>query len=157
MLRFGIGFDSHRLVEGRRFILGGIEIPSDFGPAGHSDGDALLHSIADALLSAAGIDEDIGTLFPDTDESLKNADSRVLLRKIAELVKSKGVKIVQVDSVIVLEKPKISHHRDRIKSSIAEILGVSKRDVSVKGKTPEGLGAGGTVACFSIAVVECRR
>lgn len=138
--RVGTGFDVHRLVAGRRCVLGGVEIASDRGPLGHSDGDALLHALGDALLGAAGLD-DLGTLFPDTEPRFAGADSRELLTEVVARVRAAGFAVVNADCVLVLERPKIAPHRGAIRASIARLLGVGADRVNVKGKTAEGLGA----------------
>ncbi len=139
-LRVGTGFDVHRLVPGRPCILGGIELPHETGPSGHSDGDAVLHALADALLGAAGLD-DLGTLFPDTDPRFQNADSAELLRESLERVRERGFAPVNVDLVIATEGPRIAPHRARMRARLAELLGLEPECVNVKGKTFEGLGA----------------
>ncbi len=139
-IRTGIGFDVHRLVEGRPCILGGVELPHPTGPDGHSDGDAVLHAICDAILGAAGLD-DLGTRFPDTDEKWKGADSRDLLRASVAEVRGMGWAVGNVDVVIATEGPRIAPHRASMRESIAALLEVSPDCVNVKGKTLEGLGA----------------
>lgn len=138
--RIGLGFDVHRLVEGRPCILGGVRLPHSAGPLGHSDGDAVLHAIADALLGAAGLD-DIGTLFPDTDPRLAKADSGQLLRAVIELVHAAGFAIENIDVVIATEGPRIAPHRAAMRTRIAQLCGIDASAVNVKGKTFEGLGA----------------
>jgi len=139
-LRVGTGFDLHRLVEGRPCILGGVELPHDRGPAGHSDGDAVLHAVTDAVLGAAGLD-DIGTLFPDTDERHRDAESGLLLRTAMERVAAAGWRVINMDIVIATEGPRIAPHREAMRASIAACLGVEPGQVNVKGKTLEGMGA----------------
>ena len=139
-LRIGNGFDLHRLVAGRRCVLGGIELPHDRGPEGHSDGDAVLHAITDAVLGAAGLD-DIGTLFPDDDERWRHADSKRLLRTALQRVAEAGFHVVNVDVVIATEGPRIAPHRRAMREAIAEVLGVEPGRVNLKGKTLEGMGA----------------
>ena len=143
-MRIGLGTDLHRLVEGRPCILGGIELDHDAGPAGHSDGDAVLHAVTDAVLGGAGLD-DIGTLFPDTDEKWRGADSADLLREAIRRVREKGLSVASLDIVIQTEGPRISPVRDRMRTRIAELCGADKDTVNVKGKTFEGIGemAGG--------------
>jgi len=155
-LRIGTGFDIHRLVRGRRCVLGGIEIPHDTGPEGHSDGDAVLHAITDAVLGAAGLD-DIGTLFPDDDERFHNADSKRLLRMAVERAREAGWKVVNVDAVVATEGPRIAPHRDEMREAIADVLGVETACVNVKGKTLEGLGAladGTAIAVQAVCLLE---
>jgi 2-C-methyl-D-erythritol 2,4-cyclodiphosphate synthase len=154
-LRVGCGFDVHRLEPGRPFLVGGLEIPSDRGPVGHSDGDALLHALADALLGAAGLG-DLGTLFPDTDRRWAGARSARLLVEVVARVATGGWKIVNVDAVVLCESPRLAPHRDRIRASVAGALGVSPDRVNVKGKTAErlgALGAGEAVAAFATALL----
>jgi 2-C-methyl-D-erythritol 2,4-cyclodiphosphate synthase len=137
--RVGVGYDSHRLTENRRLILGGVEIPFDKGLDGHSDGDILLHSLTDALLGAAGLG-DIGEHFPPSDPRWKDADSRIFLRHAADLVRQRGYRIVNVDVTLVLEAPKIGPYREQIRKSVAETLDVEPDRVGLKAKTAEGLG-----------------
>lgn len=139
-LRIGLGFDLHRLVPGRPCILGGIELPHDHGPEGHSDGDAVLHAIADALLGAAGL-EDLGTLFPDSDPLWKDADSAALLTEVVGRVARQRLQIVNVDVVIATEGPRIAPHREAMRERMARLLRVRPHAVNVKGKSLEGLGA----------------
>ena len=153
--RVGTGFDLHRLEAGRRFVLGGIEIPFEKGPVGHSDGDALLHAVADALLGAAGL-EDLGTLFPDTDPRWKGAASARLLGEVVGRVRSAGWAVVNVDAVVHLERPKIAARRGEIRSNLASLLGVPVDRVNLKGKTAEALGwigRGEAVAATAVALL----
>ena len=138
--RVGLGFDLHRLVPGRPCRLGGIDLPHDTGPAGHSDGDAVLHAIIDALTGAAGLD-DVGTLFPDTDPEWQGADSGTLLRSVCKLVQEAGFTPVNLDVVIATEGPRIAPHRGSMRASIAQLTGLQESCVNVKGKSLEGLGA----------------
>lgn len=139
MIRIGLGYDLHRLTEGRKLILGGIHIPFEKGEDGHSDGDVLLHAITDALLGAAGL-SDIGELFPPSDEKWKGADSKELLNYSWNLVKEKGYKLGNLDCVIAMEKPKLLPFRKEIINSIAQILEVEETQIFVKAKTGEKLG-----------------
>ena len=139
MIRIGLGYDLHRLTEGRELVLGGVTIPYEKGEDGHSDGDVLLHAITDALLGAAGL-SDIGELFPPSDEKWKGADSRELLKHSWNLVKEKGYKLGNLDCVIAIEKPKLLPFRKEIISSIANVLEVDESQVFVKAKTGEKLG-----------------
>lgn len=139
-MRVGIGYDSHRLVTGRPLLLGGILVPFEKGLLGHSDGDVLLHAIGDALCGAAGL-PDIGQLFPDTDAQWKNADSRKLLKQIKNRVDEAGWQVGNVDAVLIAQQPKISPYVEKMRESIAEILGVSTPFVNVRGKTAENMGA----------------
>lgn len=155
-LRVGIGFDVHRLVNGRPCVLGGIVLDHPRGPLGHSDGDAVLHAIADALLGAAGLD-DLGTLFPDSDARWKNAASTVLLEEVIQRVKKAGYRPANVDVVIATEGPKIAPHRARMRASIAKLIGLEVDAVNVKGKSLEGLGAlagGQGVAAQAVCLLE---
>lgn len=138
-LRIGQGFDVHALVEGRPLILGGVTIAHTHGLLGHSDADALLHAITDALLGAAGLG-DIGRLFPDTDPQFKGADSRVLLREAYRRVQASGWQLVNLDATIHAQAPKIGPHSAAMAANIASDLGVSVAEVNIKAKTNEGLG-----------------
>ncbi len=137
--RIGQGYDSHRLVAGRKLILGGVEIPHDKGLDGHSDADALLHAVTDAILGAAALG-DIGRHFPDTAVEFKGADSRVLLRVAAERVKATGYDIGNVDATIIAQRPKMAPHIVTMVAHIAEDLGVEPGQVNVKAKTNEKMG-----------------
>ncbi|WP_333655336.1 2-C-methyl-D-erythritol 2,4-cyclodiphosphate synthase [Dissulfurispira sp.] len=137
-MRIGIGYDSHRLVEGRRLILGGIDIPFEKGLLGHSDGDVLCHAIIDAIIGAMGAG-DIGKHFPDTDNRWKDASSIMLLRHIVDLVKSKGLEIVWIDSIIITEKPKITPYIESMKDTISQ-AGISPAIINIKAKTNEAMG-----------------
>jgi len=137
--RIGLGTDFHSLVEGRKLWLGGIEIPHSKGALGHSDADVLLHAICDALLGALGLG-DIGIHFPDSDNSLKNIDSKVLLKKTFQLIRQKGYRLVNLDTVICLEKPKIMAYAPEMRSIMATILEMDANDISVKATTTEKLG-----------------
>jgi len=138
-MRVGEGWDVHALVEGRKLILGGVEIPYGKGLLGHSDADALLHAITDALLGAAGLG-DIGRHFPDTDARFKGADSSVLLAEAAALVRAKGWQIGNVDSTIVAQAPRMAPHIAAMRERIAAVLGLAADQVNVKAKTAEKLG-----------------
>lgn len=138
--RIGLGFDLHRLEQGRRCMLGGIELPHPTGPLGHSDGDAVLHALADAVLGAAGLD-DLGTLFSDKDPRWKGADSAALLAECVARVHAAGWRIENADIVIATEGPRIAPHRAAMRARIAALLGVAADAVNVKGKSLEGLGA----------------
>ncbi len=138
-MRVGMGYDVHPLVEGRKLILGGTDIPHTRGLAGHSDGDVLLHSIGDALLGGAG-KEDIGNLFPNKDPRYEGISSMILLSKIKTKVLEEGFGIQNVDAVIVAEKPELSPYISRMKENIAQVLGIEPERVGVKATTSEGLG-----------------
>ena len=138
-IRVGQGYDVHQLVEGRDLILGGINIPFEKGLLGHSDADALLHAITDALLGAAGLG-DIGSHFPDTAAEFKDADSRVLLREAYQSVQELGWRIVNVDTTVIAQKPKLAPHIPAMRANIAADLGLPENCVNIKGKTNEKLG-----------------
>jgi 2-C-methyl-D-erythritol 2,4-cyclodiphosphate synthase len=135
----GVGYDCHRLSEGRRLVLGGIEIPHEQGLDGHSDADALVHAVIDALLGAAGLG-DIGDHFPDTEERWRDADSIGLLREVVRLISGEGLQIVNVDCTVMIEKPKLAPHRAAIRESLAEALGLAPARVNVKATTGEQIG-----------------
>ena len=139
MFRIGQGYDVHQLVAGRPLILGGVRVPHEKGLLGHSDADALLHAITDALLGAAALG-DIGRHFPDTAAEFKGADSRALLREAAARVRAAGWRPVNVDSTLIAQKPKLAPHIDAMRANIAEDLGLAIGAVNVKGKTNEKLG-----------------
>lgn len=138
--RTGIGYDSHRLTEGRKLTVGGVTIPFDKGLAGHSDADILLHALTDALLGAAALG-DIGEHFPNSDPRWRDADSLVFLRHARSLVEQAGFEIVNVDAVVVIERPKLLPFRDAMRANIAAALGIDVSGVGLKAKTAEGLGA----------------
>jgi len=135
----GIGYDSHRLAPGRRLILGGVEIPYEQGLEGHSDADVLTHAVIDALLGAAGLG-DIGEHFPDTDERWRDADSLELLGSVVATVDAAGLKIVNVDCTVVMERPKLGAHREAIRTCLGGALGLPQERVNVKASTGEGIG-----------------
>ena len=139
MTRFGMGYDVHRLVEGRKLIIGGVEIPHTLGLLGHSDADVLLHAIADALLGAAALG-DIGRHFPPSDPQWKGAESHIFLRHAAELARQMGFRISNADVTLICERPKIGPHRAAIQARVAEILALRQDRVSIKATTTEGLG-----------------
>jgi 2-C-methyl-D-erythritol 2,4-cyclodiphosphate synthase len=152
-MAIGHGWDVHKLVPGRKFLLGGVEIPHPTGPLGHSDGDVLLHSVIDALLGAAG-QGDIGRLFPDTDPSIKGISSETMLAKVLELLRGKWA-IVNIDVTVIAEAPKIAPHRDAIRSRVAALTGCPQ--VNVKAKTNEGLGYVGAreaIECHAVAELK---
>ncbi|MDO4640924.1 MAG: 2-C-methyl-D-erythritol 2,4-cyclodiphosphate synthase [Neisseria sp.] len=138
-IRIGQGYDVHQLVEGRPLILGGVTIPFEKGLLGHSDADALLHAITDAVLGAVGLG-DIGSHFPDTAAEFKDADSRVLLRKAYESVQAKGWRVVNVDTTIIAQQPKLAPHIAAMRANLAADLGIAEDCVNIKGKTNEKLG-----------------
>lgn len=143
MIRVGLGYDLHRLIEGRKLFLGGVEFDFSKGEDGHSDGDVLLHAVTDALLGASGLG-DIGSYFPPEDEKWKDADSKLLLQKVWNNVRNEGWKIVNIDCVIKLEKPKFLPKRQEVINSIAKILEIESSNVFVKAKTGEKLPPIGT-------------
>jgi 2-C-methyl-D-erythritol 2,4-cyclodiphosphate synthase len=152
----GFGYDSHRFAEGRPLILGGVRIEHDRGLAGHSDADVLTHAVIDALLGAAGLG-DIGAHFPDTDERWRDADSIELLRHVAGLLAAEGLRVVNVDATVVLERPKVGPHREAIRERLASALGLETRRVNVKATTGEGMGFVGReegAAALAVANVE---
>ena len=138
-LRIGEGWDTHALVPGRKLVLGGVEIPFERGLLGHSDADALLHAITDALFGAAGLG-DIGRHFPDTDERFRGADSVVLLKEAAARVRGEGWRIVNVDSTVIAQAPKLAPHIEAMRARIAQALEIPAQQVNVKAKTAEKLG-----------------
>lgn len=148
----GIGFDIHRLVEGRSLKLGGVSIPHDKGLLAHSDGDVLLHAITDALLGAMGLG-DIGEVYPDTDPALKDADSIRFLRETMEKVRQKGWVVESLDSNVVAEEPRLGPHKEAIRKKLASELGVPIERVAVKAKTMEGLGPIGHKEAMAAMVV----
>ncbi|GIW07039.1 MAG: 2-C-methyl-D-erythritol 2,4-cyclodiphosphate synthase [Dehalococcoidia bacterium] len=155
-MRIGIGFDAHRLVPGRRLVLGGIEIPHDRGLEGHSDGDAALHAAIDALLGAAGLG-DIGERFPSSDERYRGVSSRSLLRDVAATLASEGWQVVNLDLVIIAERPKLAPYREAMSAAIAADLSLPVTAVSVKATTTDGLGFTGRgegIAAQAVALVE---
>lgn len=156
MIRVGQGSDIHALVAGRKLIIGGIEIPHNLGLMGHSDADVLLHSIIDALLGAAALG-DIGRLFPDTDERYRGVDSRVLLRAVRDRLTENGWRIVNIDSTINAQRPKMAPHIPAMVACIAGDLGLPPTSVNVKAKTGERLGFVGReegISCDAIALIE---
>ena len=141
-LRIGQGWDIHALVEGRALILGGVVIPHTHGLLGHSDADALLHAVIDALLGAAGMG-DIGTLFPDTDERFRNADSGDLLREVVRRIRAQGWHIGNVDTTVIAQTPKLAPHRAAMQTRLAQLLDIPPENVNIKAKTAEGFDAVG--------------
>ena len=143
MTRIGLGYDVHRLTEGRPLVLGGVTIPFERGLLGHSDADVLLHALMDALLGAAALG-DIGRLFPDSDERYRGADSRVLLREVADLLERSGFSVGNVDVTLIAQRPKIAPYVPRMRENIAADLKLPLEAVSVKATTEEGLGFTGS-------------
>ena len=156
MTRFGMGYDVHRLVEGRKLILGGVDVPYERGLLGHSDADVLLHAVSDAILGAAARG-DIGTHFPDTDERFQGADSGKLLAEVVRLVRAEGYAIGNVDATIVAQAPKLLPHIPRMRENIARLLGMAVGDVNVKATTEERLGFTGSgegMSAYAVAGIE---
>jgi 2-C-methyl-D-erythritol 2,4-cyclodiphosphate synthase len=156
MHRIGFGYDIHRLEAGRKLVLGGIEVPFGAGLVGHSDGDALVHAVIDALLGALG-EGDIGTHFPDTDARTKGARSVGLLEVVVGLVRKRGGEIGNVDAVVVAEEPKVGPYVAAMKAALAPILGVPPGALGIKAKTNEGLGPVGekrAIACYAVALIK---
>ena len=154
-LRIGQGFDVHALVAGRRLVIGGVTVPHDRGLEGHSDADVLLHAICDALIGAAGLG-DIGTHFPDSDARYRDVDSRVLLRSTAQLIARHGLRVVNVDSTIIAQAPRMAPHIAQMRETIAHDLGLAATQVNVKAKSAERLGAigrGEGIAAEAIALL----
>jgi 2-C-methyl-D-erythritol 2,4-cyclodiphosphate synthase len=156
--RAGTGYDLHRLVPGRPLMIGGIEVPSDRGPLGHSDGDVVCHAVTDAILGAAALG-DIGRHFPDTDPRWKDASSLDLLTRAVSLVAESGFEVGNVDVTVILEEPKIKDHIDAMRAAVAAALGIDASRVSIKGKTNEGVdavGRGEAIAAHAIALIRTR-
>jgi 2-C-methyl-D-erythritol 2,4-cyclodiphosphate synthase len=156
MTRTGIGYDLHRLAEGRKLILGGVVVPFEKGPVGHSDGDALAHAICDALLGAAGLG-DIGTHFPDTDPKWKGVSSLLFLEHTRKLLVERGFRIAHIDAVVVLERPKLGPHFPAMRAALAKALGIDPAQINLKAKTNEGfgeIGRGEAIAAHAIATLE---
>ena len=155
-MRIGHGYDVHRLAENRRLVIGGVEIPFAKGLLGHSDADALLHAITDALLGAAALG-DIGKHFPDNDNAFKDIDSRILLRRVVELITAKGYKISNIDATILAEAPKIAPHIEAMRQNIAADCGLDISRINVKATTEEGLGFTGEgkgIAAHAVCLLE---
>ena len=158
-MRVGIGYDIHRLVPGRWLVLGGVQIPSSLGLRGHSDSDALLHAIADALLGAAGLG-DIGEHFPDTDPAYKDADSARLLTAVLAKVRAAGYGPANVDANIIAEQPRLGPYKPAIRERVAVLLGLDPSRVSIKARTHEGLdavGRGEAIAAQAVVLLDDRR
>lgn len=156
MMRIGHGFDAHRLVEGRPFVLGGVTIPFERGPLGHSDGDTLTHAICDALLGAAALG-DLGAHFPDTDPQWKGADSLTLLAAVHEQLVRHGWTIANIDATVVVQAPRLSPHVAAMRDALAETLALDVGKISVKAKTSEGMGYtgdGSGIAAYAVALLS---
>ena len=158
-IRCGIGYDLHRLEVGRPLMIGGVEVPFEKGPAGHSDGDVLAHAMCDALLGAAGLG-DIGTHFPDTDPKWKGANSLLFLEHAKKLLEEKRLAIEHVDAVVILERPKLGPHFPKMRVALAKALGVATEKIHLKAKTNEGvdaIGRGEAIAAHVVATVRTRQ
>ena len=154
--RVGIGYDVHRLVAGRRLVLGGVEIPHELGLLGHSDADALTHAICDALLGAAGLG-DIGTRFPDSDERYRGISSLQLLEEVARLVRERGYRPINIDATVIAERPKLTPHLPAMKDALGRVLRMSVERIGLKATTTEGLGAVGRgegIAAMAVCLIE---
>jgi 2-C-methyl-D-erythritol 2,4-cyclodiphosphate synthase len=154
--RSGIGYDLHRLAAGRKLVLGGIEVPFEKGPVGHSDGDALAHAICDALLGAAGLG-DIGTHFPDTDPKWKDAQSLRFLEHVRGLLAEQRLRIMHLDAIVITERPKLGPHFSAMREALARALGIETSRINLKAKTNEGVGAvgrGEAIAAQAIATID---
>jgi 2-C-methyl-D-erythritol 2,4-cyclodiphosphate synthase len=157
-MRVGHGFDAHRLEAGRKFIMGGVEIAHDRGPAGHSDGDALAHAISDAILGAAALG-DLGTHFPSSDERWRDANSMYLLAACVQMLADAGYQLANIDATIIAQRPVLAPHIAAIRATIASVLGVELTQVSLKAKTTDGMGFtgdGSGIAAHAVALIEKR-
>ena len=155
-MRIGHGYDVHRLVDGRRCIIGGVDIPYEKGLLGHSDADVLVHAIMDSLLGALA-SGDIGKLFPDSDERYKGADSLRLAAYVSELIRKNGYYIVNIDTTIIAQAPKLSPYIDEMRKKLASALGVQAQDISIKATTEEGLGFTGSkdgIAAHAVCIID---
>ena len=155
-MRIGNGYDVHKLVEGRDLILGGVKVPYEKGLLGHSDADVLAHAVIDAIIGALGIG-DIGTHFPDTDEKYKGADSLVLLKHTGKMAKEMGYRIVNIDSIVVAQKPKLLPYIKEMRENMARVLEMDPADVNVKAKTEEKLGFTGNLEgmkSYAVCIIE---
>ena len=155
-MRIGMGYDVHRLVEGRKLILGGVEIPYEKGLLGHSDADVLVHALMDALLGAAALG-DIGKLFPDTEQKFKDIDSLLLLKEVGKVLKENHYQIVNLDATIVAQRPKLAPFIPQMRQKIAQVLAIAENQVSVKATTTEGLGftgEGAGIAAYGICLLN---
>lgn len=155
MFRIGMGYDVHKLVEGRKLILGGIEIPHTMGLLGHSDADVLIHAICDALLGAANM-RDIGYHFPDTSADTLDMDSEVILQKVIELIATKGYKVGNIDATVCAEHPKLNPHVPAMKACLAKVMGCDEDQISIKATTTEKLGFTGReegISAYAVALI----
>jgi 2-C-methyl-D-erythritol 2,4-cyclodiphosphate synthase len=157
-MRIGHGFDAHRLEPGRKFIVGGIEIAHDHGPAGHSDGDALAHAVSDAILGACALG-DLGAHFPSSDERWRDASSLDLLASCVNKMRDAGYRIVNIDATVIVQRPVLAPHIPSIRASLARVLGLALTEISVKAKTTDGMGFtgdGSGIAAHAVALIEKR-
>lgn len=155
-IKTGFGYDVHKLVEGRKLFLGGVEVPFSKGLIGHSDGDCLIHAVVDALLGAAG-ERDIGQCFPDTDPKYKNVRSTSLLKEVVRRIKEKNVEILNIDSIIIAEKPHLASYVPQMKEMLCSIINIRQEDFGIKAKTNEGLGIigqGKAIAALAVVLVQ---
>lgn len=155
-MRIGTGYDAHRLKEGLKFILGGVNIEFERGLEGYSDADVLSHAIADAILGAAGLG-DIGMWFPDSDDKYKDISSMIILREVSGMIYKNGYEIENIDSVLILEKPKVAQYIDMMKENIGGALGINKRKISIKATTTEGMGFEGKgegISAYAIVLLK---
>jgi 2-C-methyl-D-erythritol 2,4-cyclodiphosphate synthase len=155
-IRCGIGYDLHRLIDGRPLMIGGMVVPFDKGPAGHSDGDVLTHALCDALFGAAGLG-DIGTHFPDSDPRWKDANSLLFLQHAKKLLDEKNLIIEHIDAVVILERPKLGPHFSKMREVLAQVLHVAPEKIHLKAKTNEGVdavGRGEAIACYVVATLN---
>jgi len=155
-LRIGMGYDAHRLAAGRKLVLGGVTVPYKKGLLGHSDADVLAHAVMDALLGAAGAG-DIGRHFPDSDSQYKDISSMILLARVKDLLSEKGLKVVNIDTVIVVQEPRLAPYMENMAANVAAALEISSSQVNIKATTTEGLGFTGTgdgIAAYAIAMIE---
>jgi 2-C-methyl-D-erythritol 2,4-cyclodiphosphate synthase len=156
MIRCGIGYDLHRLAEGRPLMIGGVHVPFDKGPVGHSDGDVLAHALCDALLGAGGLG-DIGTHFPDSDPKWKGANSLLFLEHTRKLLDERKLRINHLDAVVILERPKLGPHFPAMREALAKSLGIRTDQINLKAKTNESVdavGRGEAIACHTVATLE---
>ena len=155
-MRIGIGYDIHKLVENRALIIGGVNIPYEFGLLGHSDADVLIHAIIDSMLGALAL-RDIGYHFPDTDERFKNANSMVLLRETNKLIHSEGYRVVNIDSNVICQKPKLMDHINDMRKNISQVLDIELNQISIKAKTNEkmdSIGNGDAISANAVCLLE---
>jgi 2-C-methyl-D-erythritol 2,4-cyclodiphosphate synthase len=152
----GIGYDLHRLAEGRKLMIGGVEVPFDKGPVGHSDGDVLVHALCDALLGAAALG-DIGTHFPDSDPRWKDVPSLLFLEQLKRLLESRHFRITHIDAIVIAERPKLGPHFPAMRAALARSLGIDTGQINLKAKTNEGIdaiGRGEAIAAHVVATLE---